>query len=87
MSKNNQAGSSLDWIFKVPKKLTFSGLYRYYFNFILRLLYRIFIIENNVDTVDETFLKMILFLILQLWMYRLYSIGYLRKLKKRMKDL
>ena len=59
--RENAAGSALDWIFKVPKKLTFSRLYRFYFDFILRLLYRIFIIEGNPETVEETFLKLMLF--------------------------
>ena len=59
--RENAAGSALDWIFKVPKKLNFSRLYRFYFNFILRLLYRIFIIEGNPETVEETFLKLMLF--------------------------
>ena len=59
--RENAAGSALDWIFKVPKKLTFSRLYRFYFDFILRLLYRIFIIEGNPETVEDTFLKLMLF--------------------------
>ena len=59
--RENAAGSALDWIFKAPKKLTFSRLYRFYFDFILRLLYRIFIIEGNPETVEDTFLKLMLF--------------------------
>lgn len=51
----------LDFIFKTPKKLLFHKLYRYYFDFILRLLYRVFIFDNLPETVSETFLKLILF--------------------------
>ena len=55
------AGSCLEWIFKTPQKLEFSKLYRYYFDFILRLLYRVILIEEIPKTVNETFLKMILY--------------------------
>ena len=57
----NQTNSALDFIFKPPKKLTFTKLYRMYFDEILRLMYRILIIKNVPETIDETFLKMILF--------------------------
>ena len=57
----NNSNSALDFIFRVPKKLQFSKLYRYYFDYILRLLYRILIIDDLPDTIDETFLKLILF--------------------------
>lgn len=59
--RNENAGTALDWIFKVPRKLCFSKLYRYYFDFILRLLYRVILIDNIPETVDETFFKMILY--------------------------
>ena len=51
----------LDLLFKPPRKLTFSKLYRFYFDFILRLLYRIFIFESVPETVQETFMKLVLF--------------------------
>ena len=53
--------SCLDFIFRAPKKLEFTPLYRYYFDFILRLLYRVIIFEDVPETVSETFLKMILY--------------------------
>ena len=59
--QQNNNNNFLDFIFKTPKKLTFSKLYRFYFDFILRLLYRVFIFENIPKTVSETFLKLILF--------------------------
>ena len=59
--RNENAGTALDWIFKVPRKLCFSKLYRYYFDFILRLLYRVILIDNIPETVNETFFKMILY--------------------------
>ena len=59
--RQENAGTALDWIFKVPRKLCFSKLYRYYFDFILRLLYRVILIDNIPETVDETFFKMILY--------------------------
>ena len=62
MKKNDPAtNSALDFIFRPPKKLTFTKLYRMYFDEILRLMYRILIIKNVPETIDETFLKMILF--------------------------
>ena len=62
MSRQQQNNNNfLDFIFKPPKKLTFTKLYRFYFDFILRLLYRVFIFENIPETVSETFLKLILF--------------------------
>ena len=62
MSKYDPAtNSALDFIFKPPKKLTFTKLYRMHFDEILRLMYRILIIKNVPETIDETFLKMILF--------------------------
>lgn len=54
-------GSCLEWIFKTPRKLSFEKLYRYYFDFILRLLYRVIIFEGIPKTVDETFFKLILY--------------------------
>ena len=59
--QQESAGSCLEWIFKTPQKLEFSKLYRYYFDFILRLLYRVILIEEIPKTVNETFLKMILY--------------------------
>ena len=61
MSRQKDNNNFLDFIFKTPKKLTFTKLYRFYFDFILRLLYRVFIFENIPKTVSETFLKLILF--------------------------
>ena len=61
MREQYNNNSALDFIFKVPKKLLFHKLYRYYFDFILRLLYRVFIFDNLPETVSETFLKLILF--------------------------
>ena len=62
MSRNNSnSNSCLDFIFRTPKKLTFTALYRYYFDFILRLLYRVILLDNVPKTVNETFLKMILY--------------------------
>ena len=59
--RNPNNNSCLDFIFRTPKKLEFESLYRYYFDFILRLLYRVIIFENVPETVSETFLKMILY--------------------------
>ena len=53
--------SSLDFIFRTPKRLEFTKLYRYYFDYILRLLYKAIEIKNVPETVSETFLKMILY--------------------------
>ena len=62
MARNiNNSNSSLDFIFRVPKRLEFVKLYRYYFDFILRLLYKAIEIKNVPETINETFLKMILF--------------------------
>ncbi len=61
MSRQKDNNNFLDFVFKTPKKLTFTKLYRFYFDFILRLLYRVFIFENIPETVSETFLKLILF--------------------------
>lgn len=59
--RNPNNNSCLDFIFRTPKKLEFESLYRYYFDFILRLLYRVIIFEDIPETVSETFLKMILY--------------------------
>ena len=59
--KDESTNSSLDFIFRTPKKLTFTQLYRYYFQFILRLLYRIILLDNVPETIEETFLKLILY--------------------------
>ena len=62
MARNiNNSNSSLDFIFRVPKKLEFFKLYRYYFDYILRLLYKAIEIKNVPETINETFLKMILY--------------------------
>ena len=61
MSRPIYTNSALDFIFETPKKLTFSRLYRYYFDFILRLLYRVILIENIPPSIDETFLKLVLY--------------------------
>ena len=61
MRKSEQNNNCLDLIFKPPRKLTFNKLYRMNFDEILRLMYRILIIKNIPATIDETFLKMILF--------------------------
>ncbi len=61
MARDSNTNSSLDFIFRTPKKLSFTKLYRYYFDFILRLLYRVILIKGVPKTVNETFLKMILF--------------------------
>ena len=45
-----------------PVPMTFDFLYRHYFNFILRDLFRIFIFENMPETINETFLKYTLYL-------------------------
>ena len=60
-SQQENVGSCLEWIFKTPRKLSFEKLYRYYFDFILRLLYRVIVFEGIPETVDETFFKLILF--------------------------
>ena len=61
MAKQQNNNCFLDFIYKTPKKLKFSSLYRYYFDFILRLLYRVILIDNIPKTVSETFLKLILY--------------------------
>ena len=61
MAKPNNPEDFLGLIFKPPKKLIFSRLYRHYFNFILRLLYRIVLFEGIPETVNETFFKLVLF--------------------------
>lgn len=61
MREQYNNNSALDFIFKVPKKLLFHKLYRYYFDFILRLLYRVILFEGLPETVNETFFKMILY--------------------------
>jgi len=61
MARQENINSSLDFIFRTPKKLLFSRLYRYYFDFILRLLYRVIVFDNVPETVSETFFKLILY--------------------------
>ena len=71
MAKQQNSNSSLDFIFKTPRKLAFTKLYRFYFDFILRLLYRVILFENVPETmkifynsgisVSETFMKLILY--------------------------
>ena len=59
--RQNDNNCNLDFIFKTPKKLYFTRLYRFYFDFVLRLLYRVIVFENIPETVSETFLKLILY--------------------------
>lgn len=61
MAKQQNSNSSLDFIFKTPRKLAFTKLYRFYFDFILRLLYRVILFEGIPETVSETFMKLILY--------------------------
>ena len=61
MARQDNTNSALDFIFKTPRKLLFSNLYRYYFDYILRLLYRIILIKNVPDSINETFMKLILY--------------------------
>lgn len=61
MAKQENNNSVLDFIFKTPKRLEFWKLYRFYFDFILKLLYRVIIFDGIPETVSETFLKLILF--------------------------
>ena len=61
MAKQQNSNSSLDFIFKTPRKLAFTKLYRFYFDFVLRLLYRVILFENVPETVSETFMKLILY--------------------------
>ena len=50
MAKDENAYSSLDFIFKTPRKLSFTKLYRYYFDYMLRLLYRVILIKGIPKT-------------------------------------
>ena len=59
--KDDNVYSSLDFIFKTPRQLSFTKLYRYYFDYVLRLLYRVILIKGIPKTVNETFLKIILY--------------------------
>lgn len=59
--KDDNIYSSLDFIFKTPRQLSFTKLYRYYFDYVLRLLYRVILIKGIPKTVNETFLKLILY--------------------------
>ena len=61
MAKDENVYSSLDFIFKTPRQLSFTKLYRYYFDYVLRLLYRVILIKGIPKTVNETFLKLILY--------------------------
>ena len=61
MARQENNNSVLDFIFKTPKRLEFWKLYRFYFDFILRLLYRVIIFDGIPETVSETFFKLILF--------------------------
>lgn len=61
MARQPTNNSELDFIFRTPKKLKFSSLYRFYFDFILRLLYRVILFDNVPDTINETFMKLILY--------------------------
>ena len=48
-------------LYSIPKKLQFTRLYRFYFDLILRLLYRVIIIEGLPDNIEDTFLKLVLY--------------------------
>ena len=61
MARSPNSNNIMDFVFRTPKKLNFSSLYRYYFDFILRLLYRVILFEGIPETVDETFFKLILY--------------------------
>ena len=61
MARQPTNNSELDFIFRTPKKLKFSSLYRFYFDFILRLLYRVILFDNVPETINETFMKLILY--------------------------
>lgn len=61
MARQPTNNSELDFIFRTPKKLKFSSLYRFYFDFILRLLYRVILFDNVPCTINETFMKLILY--------------------------
>lgn len=61
MARSPNNNNIMDFVFRTPKKLQFSSLYRYYFDFILRLLYRVILFEGIPETVDETFFKLILY--------------------------
>lgn len=61
MARSPNSNNIMDFVFRTPKKLHFSSLYRYYFDFILRLLYRVILFEGIPETVDETFFKLILY--------------------------
>lgn len=61
MARSPNNNNIMDFVFRTPKKLHFSNLYRYYFDFILRLLYRVILFEGIPETVDETFFKLILY--------------------------
>ena len=61
MARQPTNNSELDFIFRTPKKLKFSSIYRFYFDFILRLLYRVILFDNVPDTINETFMKLILY--------------------------
>ena len=48
-------------LYSIPKKLQFTRLYRFYFDLILRLLYRVIIIEGLPKNIEDTFLKLVLY--------------------------
>ena len=55
-------GNLFPWgLYNIPENLEFGKLYRYYFDYILRLLYRIVIFDNVPDSINETFLKLTLY--------------------------
>ena len=61
MARQPTSNNYLDFVFRTPKKLKFTSLYRYYFDFILRLLYRVILFDGIPETVDETFFKLVLY--------------------------
>lgn len=55
-------GNLFPWgLYNIPENLEFGKLYRYYFDYILRLLYRIVVFDNVPESINETFLKMTLY--------------------------
>lgn len=61
MARQPTSNNCLDFVFRTPKKLKFTSLYRYYFDFILRLLYRVILFDGIPETVDETYFKLVLY--------------------------
>lgn len=62
MAKNNNENPSYPFEDVSPRDLDFDMLYRHYFDFILRDVFKMFIFENLPETVNETFLKYCIFI-------------------------